>query len=69
MDLGKVQAVMSWPQPTMVKELQCFLGFANFFRHFINNSSIVAPLTFLLQNRLMTLPWSLEACTAFQTLQ
>ncbi|KAK3513350.1 hypothetical protein QTP70_012355 [Hemibagrus guttatus] len=30
MDLSKVHAVTEWPEPTMVKELQRFLGFANF---------------------------------------
>lgn len=36
----------SWPQPTTVKELQGFLGFANFYRCFITQySQITAPLT------------------------
>lgn len=35
MDDNKVQAVVSWPRPTTVKELQRFLGFANFYRRFI----------------------------------
>ncbi|KAK3513188.1 hypothetical protein QTP70_009764 [Hemibagrus guttatus] len=32
MDNGKVTAIRSWPTPTTVKELQQFLGFANFYR-------------------------------------
>ncbi|KAK3556894.1 hypothetical protein QTP70_022389 [Hemibagrus guttatus] len=35
MDAVKVRAVMDWPAPTTVRELQRFLGFANFYRHFI----------------------------------
>lgn len=31
MDRSKVDAVLSWPKPTNVKELQRFLGFANFY--------------------------------------
>ncbi|KAK3522269.1 hypothetical protein QTP86_000393 [Hemibagrus guttatus] len=31
MDKGKVAAIKDWPTPTTVKELQCFLGFANFY--------------------------------------
>ncbi len=31
MDQSKVQAVVEWPAPRSVKELQQFLGFANFF--------------------------------------
>lgn len=32
MDQRKMQAIKDWPQPTTIKELQCFLGFANFYR-------------------------------------
>ncbi|KAK3544440.1 hypothetical protein QTP86_012423 [Hemibagrus guttatus] len=35
MDLTKVHAVTEWPNPTTVKELQRFLGFANFYQRFI----------------------------------
>ncbi|KAL0187827.1 hypothetical protein M9458_014926, partial [Cirrhinus mrigala] len=31
MDQGEVDAVQNWPQPTTVKEMQRFLGFANFY--------------------------------------
>lgn len=34
-DESKVEAVTNWPKPTTVKELQRFLGFANFYRRFI----------------------------------
>ncbi|KAK3526737.1 hypothetical protein QTP70_032115 [Hemibagrus guttatus] len=44
MDLTKVHAVTEWPNPTTVKELQQFLGFANFIR---NYSSMAGPLTSL----------------------
>ncbi|KAK3515157.1 hypothetical protein QTP70_008182 [Hemibagrus guttatus] len=39
MDVVKVQAVTEWPAPTLVWELQRFLGFANFYRRFIHNST------------------------------
>jgi hypothetical protein len=35
MDPEKVQALQEWKDPTSVKELQQFLGFANFYRRFI----------------------------------
>lgn len=45
---AKVKAVKDWPQPEIRKQLQCFLGFANFYRRFIRNySRIAAPLTAL----------------------
>ncbi|KAL0147451.1 hypothetical protein M9458_057247 [Cirrhinus mrigala] len=46
MDQGKVNAILDWPTPSSVKELQCFLGFSNFYRRFIQNySSVTAPLS------------------------
>ncbi len=50
MDDKKVQSILNWPQPKTVKELQRFLGFANFYRRFIRNfNTIAAPLTSLLR--------------------
>jgi hypothetical protein len=46
MEEDRVRSILEWPMPTTLKELQCFLGFANFYRRFIRNYSIiVAPLT------------------------
>ncbi|KAK3565211.1 hypothetical protein QTP86_001027 [Hemibagrus guttatus] len=50
MDCAKVEAIKSWPQPGTVKDLQRFLGFANFYRRFISGySDLTAPLTSLLR--------------------
>jgi len=44
----KVQVSQDWPEPKKVKDVQSFLGFANFYRHFIHGySEIVLPLTHL----------------------
>ncbi|KAK3567221.1 hypothetical protein QTP86_014214 [Hemibagrus guttatus] len=42
MDQTKVKAVTEWPEPTTVKELQQFLGFANIYGQFIRNYSTIA---------------------------
>ncbi|KAK3517629.1 hypothetical protein QTP70_013430 [Hemibagrus guttatus] len=66
----KVTAVCDWPTPTTVKELQRFLGFANFYRRFINGySSVTSPLTDLLRNKPKALIWTPAATYAFQTLK
>ena len=42
----KVRAILDWPAPRKVRDVQSFLGFANFYRRFIYNySEIVVPLT------------------------
>ena len=46
MDPNKVTAIQEWPEPKTVKEVQAFLGFANFYRWFIEKYSQKAtPLT------------------------
>ncbi|KAK3524954.1 hypothetical protein QTP86_011739 [Hemibagrus guttatus] len=66
MDVVKVRAVMEWPAPTTVWELQRFLGFANFYRRFIRNySSVAGPLTSLLRGKPKKLSWTDQARTAF----
>jgi hypothetical protein len=63
MDPRKVEALLKWPQPKSVKEIQSFLGFANYYRRFIDNySGIVLPLNQLLRKNA---PWNWDAqCTA-----
>ncbi|KAK3536385.1 hypothetical protein QTP86_008852 [Hemibagrus guttatus] len=70
MDVVKVRAVTDWPAPTMVRELQHFLGFANFYRRFIQNySSVAGPLTSLLRGKPKRLVWTDQARAAFQQLK
>ncbi len=70
MDEQKVRAVVNWPQPTTLKELQHFLGFANFYRWFICNfSTIAAPVTPMFKAGTHRLTWYSAAITAFRSLR
>jgi len=68
MDPDKVEAVLSWEVPTTKKQLQRFLGFANFYRRFINDFSGVArPLYDLTKN--VAWLWSATHQEAFERLK
>ncbi|KAK3538674.1 hypothetical protein QTP86_012137 [Hemibagrus guttatus] len=70
MDINKVRAVTEWSAPSTIRELQRFLGFANFYRRFIRNySSVAAPLTSLLRGKPKRLNWTNQAWAAFQQLK
>lgn len=69
MDQKKIEAITSWPKPTTVKEVQSYLGFANFYRQFIQGySKITAPLTHMTRKD-TGYEWTAEAEQAFQELQ
>ncbi|KAM4696369.1 uncharacterized protein WCC33_015137 [Rhinophrynus dorsalis] len=70
MDPSKLTAVTDWPQPTDLKEVQCFLGFANYYKRFIQNySTLVAPLNSLTKNGANPWIWPREAMAAFTALK
>ena len=69
MDSAKTQVISDWPVPKNVKEVQSFLGFANFYRRFIANySDIVVPLTRLTRKDTPFI-WSPACQTAFEGLK
>ena len=69
MDPAKISSVLTWPTPKSVKEIQAFLGFANFYRRFISNySSICLPLTTLTKKE-TSWSWTSDAAHAFTTLK
>ena len=50
MEDERIEAVKNWPEPKSVRDIQVFIGFANFYRRFIRGfSRIAAPLTSLLK--------------------
>ncbi|KAK3516305.1 hypothetical protein QTP70_009433 [Hemibagrus guttatus] len=70
MDVDKVRAMTEWSAPATTREMQRFLGFANFYRRFIRNySSVAAPLMSLLRGKPKRLAWTDQARAAFQQLK
>ena len=58
MDPAKIKVIQDWPEPRKVKDIQSFLGFANFYRRYIQNySNIVVPLTHLTRKNM---PWNFD---------
>ena len=47
MDSAMIQTIMDWPEPRKVKDIQSFLGFANFYCHFISDYSQIVVLLML----------------------
>ena len=46
MDPAKIEAVTSWEQPKKVREVRSFLGFARYYRRFVQGfASIAWPMT------------------------
>jgi hypothetical protein len=69
MDPDKIKAIVDWEIPRTVVDVQSFVGFANFYRRFIEDfSEIVAPLTNLTRKEVQFL-WSPDCMKAFQRLK
>jgi hypothetical protein len=66
---SKVDAILKWPVPRTVKEVQAFLGLANYYRRFVKGfSKIAQSLTFLLRKD-KPWQWGKKQDDAFQTLK
>ncbi|KAF8748060.1 hypothetical protein RHS01_11081 [Rhizoctonia solani] len=66
LDKLKIQAVQEWPTPTKVKEVQLFLGFANFLQQFVANFSHMARPLHNLVKKDMPWKWDTKEQEAFQ---
>ena len=70
MESDRISAVRNWLTPTTVKEVQRFLGFANYYRRFIwGFGQVVVPITSLLKGGLVRLQGSAEDDRTFRHLR
>jgi len=69
MDEEKIGTIKDWKEPTNVKGIQSFLGFANFYRRFIKDySKIRTPLSILTRKEKVW-EWGDKQQEAFETLK
>jgi len=73
MDPEKVSCILGWETPKNGTDVQCFLGFANFYRRFIKDySKVVTPLTRLTKKeggKYVPFVWGPEQQAAFDLLK
>ena len=66
-DPGKTAKVVSWPVPTSKREVQQFVGFANYYRRFIKSfAQLARPLHRLTEQGV---PWTDSCQEAFNQLR
>ena len=69
MDPVKLDGIAKWPSPTKVRDVQSFLGFANFYRRFIPNYSNIAQPLINLTKKNVPWTWDTPHNKAFSTLK
>jgi len=69
MDEEKLSEVLEWPVPTKVKQVQVFLGFANFYYRFIENFAKMSKPLSDLTKKDSTWTWNKEQQNTFETLK
>ena len=69
MQKEKVEGVLNWPAPRNVKEVQKFLGLANYYRRFIKDFAKIAALLHMLVRKEQKWKWKKEQKEAFEKLK
>src|SRR6201995_4671104 len=69
MDAAKLAGIKQWPEPTTVKQVRSFLGFANFYRKFIGHYSEIAKPINALTQKDKPFIWTKECQQAFELLR
>ena len=69
MDPIKLNGIAQWPVPTKVKDVQFFLGFANFYQWFIPDYSNIAHPLIDLTKKNLAWSWTFQCQSAFDSLE
>ena len=65
----KINAIVHWPTPANLAEVQSFLGLASYYRRFIHKFAEVAAPLHRLQEKGIPFFWSEQCNVAFETLK
>ena len=68
-DHGKVEKIKLWPTPASAREVQQFLGLANYYRRYIKGFAEIAKPLHKLTERNASFKWTAECENAFSTLR
>ena len=69
MDPKKVKAILQWPTPQNLKELQAFLGLANYYRRFVAHYSKFATPLHRFTKKAILFIWDKSSQDAFDLLK
>ena len=68
-DPKKIEAIQSWPRPTLVIEIWSFLGFARYYKWFVKDFSWIAPLLTKLTQKNEKFEWTNQCEKSFDQLK
>jgi hypothetical protein len=69
MSKDKIKIIQEWPEPQKVKDIQSFLGFANFYQQFIYNYSNIVVLLMCLTQKSTAWSFDDKCCESFNCLK
>jgi len=69
-DTAKTEQIKNWPVPKSIKEIQSFLGLANYYRKFVRGfSEISAPLESCLSKKFTKFQWTNDMQQSFEAIK
>jgi hypothetical protein len=69
MDPGKINAILEWPEPGNMKDIQWFIGLANYYRRFIKDFTKIARPLHDLVGKDKPWKWDEKETNAWNTLK
>ena len=69
MEEEKVKGVLDWPTPKCVKDVQKFLGFANYYHRFIKSFAFIARSLYDIVKKNQKWDWTEKQEEAFRELK